>query len=106
MIWIYAAASTIGLTAVVLVQMAICSAVSSILFGSGEMKQTFWTEFRRSTIDGLTADETIHRARLAASWQNWVFNSALTFLVASLVEETFKYLPIVYARRRGTVEQR
>lgn len=106
MIWIYAAAGTVGLTTVMLVQLVICSAASTILFGSGKTKVEFWTEFQRSTIDGLTASELTRRAELAASWQNWVFNSVLTFLAAALVEETLKYLPIAYARRRGTAEQR
>ena len=107
MIWIYAGAGTIGLTIVMLVQMVICSAASTILFGgSGETKDDFWTEFGRSNVEGLTVDEVTRRAALAASWQNWVFNSTLSFLVAGLVEETLKYLPIAYARRRGTAEER
>lgn len=106
MIWTYAATGTFGLTAVMLVQMAICSAVSTILFGSGQISKDFWNEFQRSTVDGLTVDELSHRAELAGSWQNWVFNSALTLFMAGLVEETLKYLPIYYARRRGVAEQR
>lgn len=106
MVWTYAASGTVGLTIVILVQLVICSAASTILFRSGKTKEEFWTEFQRSTIDGLTANELTRRAELAASWQNWVFNSVLTFLAAALVEETLKYLPIAYARRRGTAEQR
>ena len=106
MIWTYAASGTVGLAMVMLVQFIICSAASTILFGSGKMNDEFWTEFQRSTINGLTTDEFTRRADLAASWQNWVFNSILTFLAAALVEETLKYLPIAYAHRRGTDEQR
>lgn len=106
MIWTYAAAGTVGLTAVMLIQLVVCFVASTILFGSGKTKDEFWTEFQRSTIDGLTMDQLTRRAELAASWQNWVFNSVLTFLAAAFVEETLKYLSIAYARRRGTAEQR
>lgn len=106
MIWIYATAGTVGLTTVVLVQIVICKAASAILFGSHTMRKDFWNEFQRSTIDGLTAEALTRRAELAASWQNWVFNSAFTYITAGLVEETLKYLPIVYACRRGTAKQR
>ena len=106
LLWTYATAGTLGLITVMLFQIAICTATSTILFGSGPMRETFWTEFARGTIDGLTADELTRRAQLASSWQNWVFNGVLTFVVAGLGEETLKYLPIAYARRRGTAEQR
>ena len=106
MIWTYAAAGTVGLTTVALVQMVTGFAVGTMLFGAGEMRNDFWKELQRSTIAGLTADELARRAALAVSWQNWVFNSAMTFFLAGLVEETLKYLPIAYARRRGTAEQR
>ncbi len=106
MIWTYAAAGTVGLATVLLIQIVTCSVASILLFGSGQTKNDFWTEFQRSTTDGLTVDVLARRAELAASWQNWVFNSLLAFVVAGLGEETLKYLPIAYSRRRGTVEQR
>ena len=106
MVWTYAATSTVGITVVGLVQMAICSAVSNVVFRTSELRETFWNEFGRATIDGLTTEELTRRAELAMSWQNWIFISALTFLAAGFVEESLKYIPIAYARRRGTVEQR
>ena len=106
MIWTYVAVGTVGLATAMSVQMVICSAVSRILFRSGEMREYYWSEFQRSSIDGLTAGELTRRAELAFSWQNWVFGTIFTYLVAGLVEETLKYLPIAYARRRGTAEQR
>ena len=106
MIWTYVAAGTAGLGAVMGVQMAVCSAAIALLFGSGKMKDNFWTEFGRSSIHGLTTEELTYRAELAASWQNWVFNAVLSFLAASLGEETLKYVPIAYARRSGTPEQK
>lgn len=93
MIWTYATAGTVGLTAVALVQMVSCSAVSTLLFGAGQGRSDFWNEFRRSTVQGLTADELTRRAALAGSWQNWVFNGVLTFVAAGFLEETLKYLP-------------
>ena len=106
LIWTYATAGTLGLFLVMLLQLAICSAASNLLFGSGQARNDFWTEFGRGNIDGLTPREITRRVRLASSWQNWVFNGVLTFVVAGLGEETLKYLPIAYARRRGTAEQR
>lgn len=106
MIWTYATAGTVGLTAVALVQMVSCSAVGTLLFGAGQGRTDFWNEFRRSSVQGLTADELTRRAALAGSWQNWVFNGVLTFVAAGFLEETLKCLPIAYARRRGTAEQR
>ena len=66
LIWTYAAAGTVGLIAVMLVQMAICSAASTILFiGSDDKtKDEFWTEFARSSIDSLSTDELARRADL------------------------------------------
>ena len=106
MIWTYAATGTVGLATAALIQMVICYATSTILFGSGETRKDFLNEIQRSTIDGLTTDGFTRRAELAASWQNWVFNGVFAFGMAGLVEETLKYLPIAYARRRGTAEQR
>ena len=108
LIWTYVAAGTVGLVVVMLVQMAICSAASTILFmGSDEeMRDGFWIEFARGSIEGLSTDELARRAELADSWQNWVFIGVLSFFGASLVEESLKYLSIVYARRRATAEPR
>ncbi|KAM0796948.1 hypothetical protein BDR22DRAFT_882348 [Usnea florida] len=106
MVWTYAATSTIGITVVGLVQMAICSAVSNVIFRTKELRDSFWNEFGRATIDGLTTGQLERRAELAMSWHNWIFISAFTFLAAGFVEESLKYIPIAYARHRGTVEQR
>lgn len=91
-----------------LVQMAICSVASTVLFiGSDDkLKDDFWIEFARSSIGGLSTDDLVRRADLAASWQNWAFIGVLSFLGASLVEESLKYLLIVYARRRVAAELR
>ncbi len=108
MIWIFATAGTLGLAAAATTQMGIFFAASRALFGprSGEKSKFFWREIQRATVDGLTADQISSRAILASSWQNWVFNGIFAFVSAGLVEETIKYLPIAYARRRGTPKQR
>ncbi|TAQ86741.1 hypothetical protein B7494_g4947 [Chlorociboria aeruginascens] len=106
MLWTYAAAGTVGLVSVALVQMVICKVASSIIFGSGQMNKDFWIEFQRGTTAGLTRDQLTHRTKLATSWQNWAFNSVFTFVAAGFAEETLKYLPIAYVRRRGTAKQR
>ena len=91
-----------------LVQIAICSTANTILFiGSDhKTKEDFRTGFARGSIDGLTTDELARRADLAASWQNWVFIGVLSFFAASFVDESLKYLSIVYARRRARAEER
>ncbi|RDL30768.1 Uncharacterized protein BP5553_10113 [Venustampulla echinocandica] len=106
MLWTYAAAGTLGLAGAGLVQIVISKGVAAVLFSSPELRTEFWEEFARSTVAGLTADQLTRRAEIASSWQNWVFNALLTFVSAGLVEETVKYLPIIYARRRGTPKER
>ena len=105
-VWTYAAAGTLGLASAALAQVVICKGVSAILFRSDQVRAEFWEEFTRTTIAGLTADQLARRNELAASWENWVFNATLTFVSAGLVEETLKYLPIAYARRKGTAKER
>lgn len=101
MIWIYASAGTLGLATVALFQIVICKIASSLIFGSNhQMKDDFWIEFQRSSTNGLSGNELSRRSELASSWQNWAFNGVLTFMAAGLVEETLKYLPIIYAHRR------
>jgi RsiW-degrading membrane proteinase PrsW (M82 family) len=107
MLWTYVSAGTLGLLGVGLIQMAVCKAVSFLLFGvDTTASKDFWTEFARGSIEGLTSDELAKRAAIAWSWKNWVFNGTLTFIAAGLGEEILKYLPIAYARRRGTAEER
>ena len=102
-IWTCATTGTVGLVAVMLIQMAICSAASTILFMGSDEKMS---EFARSSIDGLSTDEVARRANFAASWQNWVFIGVLSFFGASLVGESLKYLSIIYAHRRAMAEPR
>ena len=106
MIWTYVATGTVGLATAALIQIVTCFTASTVFFGAGQTRRDFLNEFMRSTIDGLTADELTRRAELAVSWQNWAFNSLFAFGMAGLVEETLKYLPIAYARRRGTAEHK
>ncbi|GAQ05433.1 hypothetical protein ALT_2754 [Aspergillus lentulus] len=100
LIWTFTLSGTLGLAAAAAVQMGICQAVSAALFSSEELRTEFWTEFGRTTIAGLTEEQLLRRAELASSWQNWVFNGALTYVAAGLVEELLKYVPVLYARRR------
>ncbi|KAF8851024.1 hypothetical protein BDZ45DRAFT_696256 [Acephala macrosclerotiorum] len=107
MLWIFASAGTLGLTTVALVQIVIGKALSAIIFRPNKvLEDDFWTEFRRSTVDGLTADQLTRRAQLVSTWQNWAFNVVFFFVAAGLVEETLKYLPIAFARRWGTPKER
>ncbi|KAL8761032.1 MAG: hypothetical protein Q9184_002821 [Pyrenodesmia sp. 2 TL-2023] len=103
LLWTYVSMGTIGLAAVLLVQTAISSATMTLLFPfSASAKNDFLTEFSRSTNNDLSSSQLAHRATLARSWQNWGFNAVLAYIIAGLVEETLKYLPIVYAHRHGS----
>lgn len=106
MVWIYATAGTLGLTAVALTQILVCKGASALLFGSNEMGKQFWIEFARTSVNGLSSSELARRAALASSWQSWVFNAALFYIGAGLCEETLKYLPIAYGRRHESREDR
>ncbi|EAW20786.1 uncharacterized protein NFIA_113160 [Aspergillus fischeri NRRL 181] len=100
LIWTFTLSGTLGLAAAAVVQMGICQAVGAVLFSSEDLRTEFWTEFGRTTVAGLTQEQLLRRAELASSWQNWVFNGALTYVAAGLVEELLKYIPVMYARRR------
>lgn len=106
MLWTGLASATLGLATVSVCQIAVCKAASILLFGSEETRRYFFREFIRNSVEGLSAAEVKERAAMAASWQNWVFNFAFSFVGASLVEESMKYAPVVYAQRRGTPEER
>jgi hypothetical protein len=107
LLWTYALAGTCGLLSVSLTQLGICKAVSSLLFFHDPAGlKDFWVEFARSGVEGLTTGEVLKRAEIAWGWRNGVVNAALTFLAAGLGEEVLKYVPIAYARRRGTAEER
>jgi RsiW-degrading membrane proteinase PrsW (M82 family) len=107
MLWTFVSAGTLGLTSVALLQMALVKALNPVLFGANKaMAKDFWKEFTRTTIDDLTSSELARRTELASSWQNWAFIFAFSFIGAGVVEEVLKYLPIEYARRRGTAKDR
>ncbi|RHZ67351.1 uncharacterized protein CDV56_108983 [Aspergillus thermomutatus] len=105
LLWTFTLSGTLGLAAAAAVQMGICQAMSAVLFSSDELRTEFWTEFGRTTIAGLIEEQLGRRAELASSWQNWVFNGALTYLAAGLVEEVLKYIPVIYARRRDVTKK-
>ncbi|KAI4174841.1 MAG: hypothetical protein LQ346_008172 [Caloplaca aetnensis] len=101
LLWTYTCVGSIGLAAVLLAQTAISSATLTLLFPfSSSAKEDFRNEFSRSSSEDLSPSELAHRTALAGSWRNWVFNAVFAYIIAALVEETLKYLPIIYARRR------
>lgn len=106
LIWTFASTGTLGLIGIMAIQWGVFTATTKLLFGSGEAKKYFIQEFGRSTTEGLSLEELAKRAALAASWQNWVLNAALSFGMAGFLEETLKYLPVAYAKLRGTPEER
>jgi len=105
MLWTFVTTGTIGITLVGLAQAAILKGAGFFLFSSDKLKDYF-EEFARSTINGLSPEQIAHRVYLASTWQNWVFNALLSFAAAGLCEEVLKYLPVVYAQRRGREKER
>ncbi|KAJ3112025.1 hypothetical protein HK100_002473 [Physocladia obscura] len=100
LVWTYVLSGTLGLVSVGVIQLVVCKAVAALLFRSGSISESeFWTEFGRRTFADLTDAESVKRLQIAASWKNWVFNAALSFVAAGFGEEVLKYLPIAYARR-------
>lgn len=75
--WTYASVETLGLAGAAVAQLGLCYAAGTLLFGSAELRDYIFNELQRGTIAGLTIDELSRRAALAASWQNWIFNSIL-----------------------------
>lgn len=106
MIWTFAGLGTLGLVGVMLFQMVLFKGTTALLFGTGARSAFFVSEFQRSTINKMSLEELSKRAILASSWQNWVMNFLVAFGMAGLSEEILKVLPIVYARQRGTVDNR
>ncbi|KAK3706292.1 hypothetical protein LTR37_012807 [Vermiconidia calcicola] len=100
MVWTFVIAGTLGLTAMTFIQAGVGYAVLTLVFGNGETRDYYSQEAGRISIAGLTGDELAHRAELAWSWKNWIFNGLLCFGVAGPSEEILKYLPIAWARRR------
>lgn len=106
MVWIYASCGTLGLAAVAVVQTIAGYATTFLLFGPSQSREDFVTEALRSTVDDLTPSQLARRAQLASTWQNWVFMLLFSFLMAGLLEESLKYLPIAYARRQPPSRKR
>ena len=103
LLWTYTLTGTIGLGACALLQLISAYLTSTLLFGSSS---DFLTELVRSSTTELTAPQLLRRASLANSWQNWLFNLTFTFLMAGLIEESVKYVPIMYARHRDRAKRR
>jgi len=104
-LWIFVTVGTIGISTVVLAQITILKGAAIFLFKSDWFKD-FYKEFGRTTTKGLSPGQLAHRAVLASTWQNWVFNALLSFVAAGICEEVLKYLPVVYAQRCGTEKER
>lgn len=90
---------TFGLVAVALVQAGIVTLTSRVLFSRPDAKQYF-TEFVRSSVDGLGPEEVALRAQLARSGRHFIFLALFSFLAAGGTEEILKYLPIAFLSRR------
>ncbi|KAK2761539.1 hypothetical protein FQN54_001367 [Arachnomyces sp. PD_36] len=109
MIWTFTAAGTLGLSAVAAVQWGICRGASFLVFageGGGGLREEYWEEVWRGTVEGLAPEVLARRAEMVGMWQHWVFMGVFTFIAAGVMEESLKFLPVVYARRKGTVETR
>lgn len=105
LVWSFASTGTIGVFALLTAQVTVLTAATRLLFPDPNVREAFMTEFGRSTIEDLTAAERAARLAFSASWQNWVFNTTLSFAIAGLFEEILKLLPVLFisakAKRRN-----
>ena len=96
LIWIYTLTGTVGVVGVMALQAATVYLSTKVIFG--EQADAYMTEFLRKAVD-LTADDKLRRRDMALSWRYLAFLGVSTFVVAGLLEESLKYLSLVWARR-------
>ena len=101
LIWTFGGVGTVGLTAVMIAQITILSGTARLLFPNYIVRKAFMDEFVRATVHGLTPDEMATRVAFSSSWQNWVFNSSLSFAMAAVTEELLKLSPILFFNRKA-----
>jgi len=102
----YATTSTFGFAADMLAQITTRKAELRLVLGSNELpNRYFWAEFSTNPASSFWVDKRARRAELI-SWKYRVFKGIFYFLVDGIIEETTKYLPILYARRCGIAQQR
>jgi hypothetical protein len=104
--WTYAFTATVGVAAVSALQMGVGYGLSTLFYGTGETRSYFLQEIMRSSVADLSVEDIKLRAEIASSWRYTIFTTLCCFGAAGLGEEALKYLPVVYASRRGTPEQR
>ncbi|KAI0376259.1 protease prsW family-domain-containing protein [Hypomontagnella monticulosa] len=102
-IWTYMLTGTVGVAAVILVQLAVSTALCFALFPTTAI--TVLTEVGRSEPDvaNLDADALATRHQIASDVRYWVFMLAFAFSAAAIPEEFLKYSGVAYAKRRGRI---
>lgn len=102
LIWTFVGVGTIGLTAVVVTQIAMLAGVARVLFPDAAVRKAFMTEFARTTVDGLTSEELAGRTAMASTWRNWALDLSLSFGMAALTEEVLKVSPILFFAKKDS----
>lgn len=98
LIWIYVLMGSLGTIVLSIAQLSAHFLTVSFLLG--DAAPAYWIEFLRGTAEGLTHEERMRRADMAATWQNWVLMLLFSYVMAGGMEEILKYMPILYARRQ------
>lgn len=106
LVWTYALTATLGLATASIIQAGIGYGIATLLYGNGEARSFLLQEAMRPTAAGLSPEVIERRAEIASSLRYTTLYVVTLFTAAGAGEELLKVLPILYARRRGTPEQR
>ncbi len=106
LVWTFALSATAGFIGVSTLQALLGYGLSTALYGTGESRAFFLQEAMRASVAEVDPDIIARRAVIAKSLQYLVFNAVFWFSAAGLGEETLKYLPVMWDRRRGRAEER
>lgn len=99
MLWTYFTMASVGFCLSSLLQLAALMGSVHFLLDA-ETKHQFMTEFFRTSLEGLDTEQLKIRASISNTWQNWCINFILFFFIAGFGEETLKFMPIIYARKK------
>ena len=106
LVWTYALSTTVGVAAVSAVQAGVGYTLTTLFYGTGEARSLIINEAMRNTTAGLSAETILQRAEIAKSWKYLSLMTLIFFTAAGVGEEVLKFLPVLYARRRGTAQDR
>ena len=106
LVWTYVLTATLGVATVSALQAAVAFGLATLLYGNGEARSFLIQEAMRSTVVDVSPEILTRRAEVASSFRYMALVCSIFFTTAGLGEELLKFLPIIWARRSGTPEER